>query len=183
MIVFTDCETGGLDHKQHSLLTVAFVVWKDGQILDEVEYPLKPPVAEGDYSVSPRAMEINKIDLNKLKRNGLWPQTIASNLRLRLKQFGEPRYTLGGHNVAFDVGFIMENLGYHGLNQWFNHRTIDTHSILAFLRDAGKLPDITTSEKAFDYFGLQSEGRHSALVDARNTALLYGLLLEIIRNK
>ena len=63
----------------------------------------------------------------------------------------------------------------------FSHRIVDTYSILRFMRDAKKIElESLTSAKAFSYFGIKVEGRHSALGDAEATMRLYEKLLGVM---
>ena len=55
-----DCETTGLDPKVNNLLTVCFIVLDTNLIeLDRLNLSVK----HKKYTVNPKAMEINKIDL------------------------------------------------------------------------------------------------------------------------
>ena len=61
---------------------------------------------------------------------------------------------------------------------------VDTHSLAAALRDAGKLPlDNLGSSALFAHFGIQvpEDKRHTALGDALATFELYWQLVELMR--
>ena len=60
----------------------------------------------------------------------------------------------------------------------FSHRSVDTYSIIKYLSDCEILPDeINSSAKAFKYFSITVNGRHTALGDARATMQLYSKMI------
>ena len=62
----------------------------------------------------------------------------------------------------------------------FSHRILDTYSILRYLYDSGRIDDkIESSAKAFSFFGINVEGRHTALGDAKATMQLYEKMLKM----
>jgi DNA polymerase-3 subunit epsilon len=93
---------------------------------------------------------------------------------------------LVGHNVAFDRGFLAVFFARqeHLLEPRISHRIIDTHSLAAALRDAGKLKVESLSSSAlFSHFGIliPEEKRHTALGDALGTFELYWKLVELMK--
>ncbi len=66
-LIFLDTETGGINSRVNSLLSVGLVIWEDKKIITKKEFYIK----EKEYNVTTQAIEINKIDLNELKKNGL----------------------------------------------------------------------------------------------------------------
>ena len=94
--------------------------------------------------------------------------------------------TLVGHNVAFDRAFLQAWMTANGrsFEPRFSHRVIDTHSLAAALRDAGRLPlERLGSDALFAHFGIQvpPEARHTALGDALATFELHWKLQELMR--
>jgi oligoribonuclease (3'-5' exoribonuclease) len=62
MYLAFDCETTGLDHNIHNLLTAYFIVLDDNlNIIDTFDLKLKHKV----YNITVKALEINKIDIIK----------------------------------------------------------------------------------------------------------------------
>ena len=79
--------------------------------------------------------------------------------------------------------FRMNQEGLDGVFR-FGHRLVDTHSLAAGLRDAGRLPVADLSSTAlFAHFGIEvpEEKRHTALGDALATFDLYWKLVELAR--
>jgi DNA polymerase III subunit epsilon len=180
-ILFIDTETGGVDPANHSLLSLALVVWKEGEVRESIEILIN----DGVLNVTEKALEINGINLSEHKKKAVSPD-------LALQQFGQfldihfsrdEKIILGGHNINFDVNFLNGFLSRNGYSfqQRFSHRFVDTSSILFYLYLTGKIKrKLTASQDAFDYFGITVPGRHTALGDAFATAQLFSKLVSIL---
>lgn len=178
-LLFIDTETGGLDPQKHSLLSVGLVLWDNGIIIDSKEILIN----DGVLSATDEALAINRINLDEHKKIAISPKDAIE----QIKQFaqkckiGDDKITIAGHNVQFDVGFLKQ-LFYNNEERFhtiFSHRIIDTSSILNYLYLAGKLKQkAVSSDSAFEYFGIEVDGRHTALGDAVATAELFTKLLE-----
>ena len=67
--LFFDCETGGMDPRVHSLLTVYFGVYDDNlELIDELDLQLKPDNLE-DLRVQQAALDITGINLEDHIKN------------------------------------------------------------------------------------------------------------------
>lgn len=185
-LLFIDTETGGLDSRVHSIISLAAVVWRDGQLGNRFEVFIREP----HLCLDPEALSVNRIDVHWLQRNGKTPQLAVEEFeRFICQNFSvagdAPRVTLAGHNVGFDVGFLKRLYGFsnHSYDKRFGHRSIDTSSILAFLILAKIIPiDAPRSDLAFSYFGIEFEpnSRHTALGDCIATAKMFNRLLNLI---
>ena len=180
-ILFIDTETGGLEPSVHSLLSIAFVVWQDFNIIDTKEILIN----DGILNVTPEALKINGIDIVQHSKNAVSSQItideMKSFLSLHFKE-GE-KISLGGHNINFDVNFFKYFLSKNNFpfHKRFSHRIVDTATILYYLYLAGKIKQKTiSSAEAFDFFGIPVNGRHTALGDAIATTKLFTILLRII---
>jgi DNA polymerase III epsilon subunit-like protein len=182
--LFIDTETGGISPDEASLLSVGFAVWMDGEIIDTKEIFIKHDL----FKISPQAMIINKINLLELIGKAKEPQSVINEIRIFLKRnFPNSlgNIVIGGHNTNFDINFLRKFLSDYNINfdEFFSHRFIDTASILKYLFYAGKLElDLSSSEKAFDYFNIKVDNRHSALGDAVATAELFTCLINVVKN-
>lgn len=178
-LLFIDTETGGLDEFKHSLLTIGLVYWEDGKVLDTKEIF----ISKEKYSYVQAALDVNKIDLDQLRKEGVSEIDAIKEIESFCeKNFGKNKVTICGHNTAFDVNFIRElyRRNKESYTSRFNYRFLDTACILKFLYIKGKFKmDISTSDKAFEYFKIEVEEnkRHTALGDAEATAKLFTLLL------
>jgi DNA polymerase III epsilon subunit-like protein len=187
-LLVLDTETGGVDPDRHSLLSIGAVVWEDGRQGAELEVL----VAEPDFIVTARAMEINRIDLVAHSRQAVAPaDALAILTRFVVDQFRQElasgeKVVLAGHNIGFDVGFLKRLFRAAGsdFEALFSHRSLDTASVLRFLSLAGMVPEAAAaSNEAFRYLKIEiSEAdRHTALGDARATAELLTRLVELMR--
>jgi DNA polymerase-3 subunit epsilon len=134
-------------------------------------------------------MKVNRIDLVQHDAGALDPPVALAVLDVFLDQhfphLCQP-IVLAGHNVGFDQAFLSAFLESRGrtLEPRFSHRLVDTHSIAAALRDAGRLPlENLSSSALFAHFRIEPppERRHTALGDALATFELYWKLVELMK--
>ncbi len=179
--LFLDTETGGLDSRSHSLLSLGLVVGDASGVEDSREILIK----HEPYILTGGGMKVNRIDLVRHHERALTPADALSALDEFLnRHFDEStRLTLVGHNIAFDQAFLSQFLLTAGRDPElrFLHRVVDTHSIANALRDAGKLdlPKLS-SDELFKHFGIlvPEDKRHTALGDSLATFQLYWKLVE-----
>jgi DNA polymerase III epsilon subunit-like protein len=184
-LLFLDTETGGLDPRSHSLLSIGLVVGDGPRVVNSLEILIR----HEPYVVSAGGMKVNRIDLVKHSAQALDPAMALTVLDVFLDQhfphLCKP-ILLAGHNVTFDQAFLATFLRGQGrgLEPRFSHRLVDTHSLAAGLRDAGRLPlDSLGSSALFEHFGIQvpEDQRHTALGDALATFELYWKLVDLMR--
>ena len=180
-LLFIDTETGGLDPDRHSLLSLGMVVWEDGRIIGSEELLIN----DGILSVTEEALSINRIDIEEHKLSAISPlKAVDEMLAFTGRHFpGQAKITLAGHNVHFDTGFLKRLFSQNDrdFNRYFSHRVIDTSSILHYLYLAGRIKQkAVSSGDAFELFGIEVRGRHTALGDAMATAELFTKLLSVI---
>ena len=177
-VIILDTETGGLDPFHHSILSVG-VISGDGRFRDEFY------VRESDIITDPRAMAVNRIDLNLVEKEGLTPAQACERLEAYAQQ-ACPHQTgvMAGHNIAFDIAFLrrLYRLAGRPIPGLFCHRTLDTHTLLWTLGKIGKIPThVRSSDAAFKYFNVEPPEalRHTALGDAVATRELLAQILEL----
>lgn len=180
-IVFIDTETGGLDPRIHSLLSIGLVEWDHSEITNTKEIL----VNDGELNVTDAALAINKIDLDNHKVNAISPSKAIQEILQFIDWTGDQqdKITLAGHNVGFDIRFTRHLFESHDYNfdDYFSHRSIDTSSILHFLYYAGKIDTkIVGSSDAFNHFDIEVRGRHTALGDAIATAELFSRMIGLL---
>lgn len=178
-VLFIDTETGGLDPRDSSLLSIGLVAWNDGVIVDERELFILHPIIK----FTPGSLSINKIDFLEFINKAIEPANAITQIEnFCNKNFEQFPITLGGHNINFDTSFLKNFIG-DKYPKYFSHRVIDTSSILTYLRLAGLLDDnYSSSDKAFQYFNISVPKRHSALDDAKATAILFSNLINMLKN-
>jgi DNA polymerase III epsilon subunit-like protein len=182
--LFLDTETGGLDPRSHSLLSLGLVVGDESGVQDSLEVFIK----HEPYVVTGGGMKVNRIDLAKHHEVALPATEVLDQLDKFLNRnfFEKSRITLVGHNVAFDQAFLSAFLLAMGRDPEgrFHHRIVDTHSIASALKDAGKLNlERLSSDSLFKHFGIHvpNETRHTALGDSLATFELYWKLVGLCR--
>lgn len=185
-LLFLDTETGGLDSRTHSLLSLGLVVWdkNDGIIYKrEVCQKLKR------YSVTQEALDVNHFDISLYSPSDILTASQIHELFLSIADEYFPtmkRLPLAGHNIQFDSAFLKEMYFKNKLpyDKTFATRMVDTFSLLQFLIHLDLIPaEINYSTVAFDYFNIKVKGRHTALGDSVATAELYTQLLNLIKSK
>ena len=177
-VITLDTETGGLNPFHHSILSIGLISG-DGQHSDEFF------VREKDIVTDPRAMAVNRIDLNDVHTQGLSPAEACDRLEAFGAKVCPEGGVIAGHNIAFDIAFLrrLYNLAGRSIPGLFCHRTLDTHTLLWALGMAGKIPShIRSSDAAFQYFDIEpsEELRHTALGDAVATRKLLGCLMSLM---
>jgi len=182
--LFLDTETGGLDPRSHSLLSLGLVVGDASGVVDSTELFIQ----HDPYVVTGGGMKVNRIDLATHHAVALPPSDALNQLDEFLnRHFPEKsRVTLVGHNIAFDQAFLSAFLLSMGRDPEgrFHHRLVDTHSIASALRDAGKLElQRLSSDSLFEHFGIlvPADKRHTALGDSLATFELYWKLVELCK--
>ena len=178
-ILIIDTETSGTNPHIHSLISLAVVPLIDG-IQDGKEWF----VYEHGIQTDPQAMSIHGIKLDWLAKHGIEVNQVCLQFEDYLSSYSDQLIMLAGHNVSFDIAFLKKL--YCSANRtWpkqLSHRSIDTHSLLWFLAQHGKIPHTAcSSDGAFAFFNCEppSELRHSALGDAMATKKLLCSLLDI----
>ena len=183
-----DTETGGLDPKSHSILSIAGVAWQANKCLEPL---FDFYICEEEIEVTKRALEVNKIDLEVVKEEGYGCYEAVREIKKALnKRFGDDRkpLTLIGHNIGFDVGFMKRLYNQAGQDYYvdFKDRALDTASILEFFMIAGEINGFRASaDVLFKATGVEIEekDRHTAKGDAIATAKAIDALISMLKEK
>jgi len=183
-----DTETGGIVQGV-SLLTAYYGILDDRfNIISELDLKLIPD--DGIYHVTPKAMEINKIDLGLLGNGAFSYKQAGTALYNFLSDgplVGPDKYIPVGHNLTLDIRMTKEFLISEGsYNTFISYRTLDTCSIAQFLRVSGILPqDLSCSgEDLAKYFGVENKvtgSLHNARYDALTTAYILQELMKLVK--
>ena len=142
-----DCETGGLDPKEHSLLTLYLAVYDESfAMLDELDLKIKPE-ADGFYCVTAGAMGVNKINLVSHDREAQPTSEATKRLFLFIKKWSDDsknKLCPVAHNLPFDEAFITNHLLKKSVwDSFISYHKLDTVGIAQFLKAKGKLPNRT----------------------------------------
>ena len=177
-----DCETTGV-HPSCNILTVAFVVFNEkGRTLKELEVKILPP--DGIFSVDPRAMEVNKIDLAQHLLEAEPLDKVQNKIRSFLQQttssvdpswdgvgdirpwIRRTRLVPVGSQVNGDIRWIKDKV-LPDLSTYVSHKVQDTVCIAEFLKTSGKLRvEKTGLESLAKHFEIEYTP-HIAIEDCR----------------
>lgn len=182
--VVIDTETGGIDPRHESLISVAAVLVDDLNIVAKREWF----VLEDPLVIRQGAWNTNRIDLADYFSKAVPPVQVVSEFESFVSEWRteKGRAVPAGHNVEFDVRFLGR-LGWLANDQrfadrLFTYHRLDSHSLMRALHVAGLVTELPTSLKhCCDYFGINIEGAHSALPDAIATAELIAQAVSLMR--
>jgi len=98
--------------------------------------------------------------------------------------FNQQKITLFGKSMsAIDLPFMNRDLGWDFMRKYFQHRQLDLSGLCYGLMDLGLLaPGMESGSALMRYLGMGTVA-HTALEDARNTALMYVKIIEKIKSK
>lgn len=182
-LLVIDTETGGLDPQVHSILSLGAVVYPYEPSVNEFsEFILERPVV-----VDTKALEVNRIDLVEHGKRALSPEKAWEKFILFVnaqaglhRLFG--KVVLAGHNVPFDIGFLRRLHRLSGdqtpFEEYFSHRFVDTMAVGVFMQLCGYVGKVGLAD-LLPVVGLKNDAQHTALGDARATAML----LEAMRQR
>jgi len=172
-----DTETGGLDASQHKLLEIgAFLFDENGKELDKFHAFLSI-YEEPEKSCTVTALKINNF-LERAHHPDRSNTEIAKIFAAwSIKVCNEYKPTLLGQNISFDKTFIntfMTTNGFPGWSDIFSYHMMDTCMLGRILSKCGLLKTERFSLKNLcDELDIKIEGAHTAMADARATALVY----------
>lgn len=167
MYLFLDTETGGLDAEIHSLLTLA---------CDAVVDVTQEPIAHFDvaikhsvYCVDAAALRINNIDLVAHDTRAFTAQEVQRRFNDWLYSANTTREQIitVGWNIAFDLGFIYEQLFPKTQLQrmGISYHALDVCALVEFMILQNKLPPKRKLTQVAAYFGLDTSNAHDANYD------------------
>lgn len=84
---------------------------------------------------------------------------------------------------AIDLPFLTRDLSWEFMRKYFHHRNLDLSSTANTLIDMKFIPpECSSGSKLMEFLGM-GEVKHTALEDAKNTALMYIKLLDMFQKK
>lgn len=179
MILFTDCETTGVDSERCAVVEIALTPYDGVNIHETKVFRMRPH-------------EGAKIDQNAMKIHGYtteevmtWedPRIQLNNLIEWVDSF-EKKFKIGGHNTPFDKRFMFRFFTRFGkYTEWVSRFRSDYVCTQQMSRELElKKKKISKSDKLIDLceaFDIKLEKAHSAYHDIEATVKLYEKLKEM----
>jgi len=175
-----DIETTGLNPVSQDIIELAIQPLKeDFTVMDEIPPFVARIKARRPQNASPKALEINGLDMNE----GDEYAEVLLSIRAWLEEYRIEKIDILGQNVDFDRAFIEANIP--ELGRMFGHRDIRDSQRLA--RAFNDICIMKTGTPAFENLGLvalrealgiEGSQAHRALDDAIDSAKVYRALLE-----
>lgn len=189
--VACDTETGGIG-PEADLLTAYFGIFDEElNLIAETTIKVRPDTEDEFYSVSSKALEINKINLVEHFKVAKAAKEAASDLYNFLNE--NTTFVAGkrqrlipiGHNVAFDIRKVGEKLlSKKTLDMFIGYRVLDTGTLGQFFQMAGLIPkDVSAGlGNLLKHFGLEFEGAaHNERADALACVAIIKKMLEQVK--
>jgi len=139
--------------------------------------------------LDPWVIEHNEQLINKAHQFGMQIDTFRDELETYLltrevknyfKNDKNEKIILFGKSMsAIDLPFLTRDLGWEFMRKYFHHRNLDLSSTANTLIDLKIIPaQCSSGSELMKYLGM-GEVKHTALEDAKNTALMYLKLLSM----
>lgn len=148
-----------------------------------------PPFEELKPKLDKWVIDHNESLIKKAHVEGISIEEFKDIFEIYLKSedikhyFGGQKIVLFGKSMnAIDLPFLNRDLGWDFMRKYFSHRQLDLSCVTYSLMDMGLLPkEMESGSKLMNFLGM-GEVAHTALEDARNTAIMYLKLLERFEN-
>lgn len=141
-------------------------------------------------SLDPWVKEHNEKIIRKAHQDGISINAFRDYLKNYLEDprvreyFGNQKIVLFGKSMtAIDLPFLTRDLGWEFMRKYFHHRNLDLSGLGYGLIDLGLLPQgMDSGTNLMNYLGM-GDVAHTALEDAKNTAIMYLKLLDKFQTK
>ncbi|HXH29633.1 MAG TPA: exonuclease domain-containing protein [Bacteriovoracaceae bacterium] len=141
-------------------------------------------------NLDPWVRDHNEKIIRKAHQEGLMLTEFKEYLKTYLESpevrqyFGSQKIVLFGKSMsAIDLPFMNRDLGWDFMRKYFHHRNLDLSGLGYALIDLGLLPQgMDSGTNLMNHLGM-GQVAHTALEDAKNTAIMYLKLLEKFATK
>ena len=187
LLCAVDTETTGLDPKVNEIIQIAILPLgpdlKPNKNFMPFNMHLQPTRPE---HINPKAMSVNKIDLNWIMQHGIDPFQAADLLEEWFDKLNLPinkKILVLGQNYCFDRGFIGEWLGPQTYDYIFHYHYRDAMVAAIYLNDRaasfGEKPPFNriSLNNLCNKLEVENIRAHDALEDCKMVAECYRLML------
>lgn len=188
-----DIEATGLNEHDYIIEFGMIPFCTDNRSLEEslaCNYYIKCPTFESlRPRLDPWVIDHNKELIEKANRTGMEIDDFREELELYLQrkevkdyfknERNEKIILFGKSMSAIDLPFLTRDLSWEFMRKHFHHRNLDLSSTANTLIDLNFIPkECSSGSYLMKYLGM-GEVKHTALEDAKNTALMYLKLLDL----
>lgn len=149
-----DTETGGLNPETDALLLLTMKKFRSNEVLDVVLIP--------HGNISQTALDVNKLEISELIKNGLNPEQAIEEITYFINQNFVKKPVVVGKNVQFDIDFINKFTNNLFAN-YISWRKIDLTDIALFKE--------LEQDKQFEHLSLQKLCEHYDIEEQWHTSL------------
>lgn len=182
--LFYDTETTGVDHRKHSIIQLGGLIERDGEVLEEFSYRIRP---HEKAILDPTALRINKTTEEEVMS---YPhmQGVLKDFMAMLGKYidrfdrTEKMTLVGFRNMAFDDLFLrkwFELCGNSFFGSYFWSNSVDVSALASeYLLDRRPAMASFKLHRVAQEVGLvfDKEELHEALEDARLTREVYNIV-------
>jgi len=181
MYLAYDTETTGLSSNCQVLTAYFIVLDKELNVVDTLDLKIK----YDKYNIQPRAMEINKINMEEHEKSADTLEEAKSKFEFFLdKNKMDNKFIAFGHNISYDIRMLKSNniLTCDLEDKYFSKETLDTIEIAKDKRNDGFIsPKQSLSLEKLCYsldVNCKSDKLHNAEYDILLTIELYKKLVK-----
>lgn len=181
-VLFLDTETTGLDTDRCGIIQFGAVLVDPWYGNEEFELECNPFLSyththEYDIEVSPYALEVNGLNLNRIKNLDYTTDHLMWFLQNKFQNY--KGLSVSGWNVSgYDIPMLKSAAQRAGFEYPFHYHVADLMNMAKCLQLMGKLPGLTRMglQPVCQYLGIDTSqfGRaHTALADVKATMAVY----------
>lgn len=173
-----DVETTGLNIENNEIVEIGLIAFdKEFNFLDSFRSYIRP---EKEWSIQPKAMEINGLSIEFLRKQ---PRKFEVNrflLDWLLEHYNENKISLMGHScLTLDIPMFSNLIGEENFKKFFNRTVRDSKIFAQGLIDSNKINVLNSHLKTLcNEFGIKF-GEHTALGDAQATLNCYKTMINL----
>ena len=184
-VFYFDVESSGLDSKLNDILSLAYLIEINKEIVETGELFMQP----FNYNtINAKALEVNKLSIAQIKEFPTPQETHIELVKLfdrYIDKFNKnDKFISCGYNVRFDVAFLSEFFlknNHKYLFSYIDHHQLDVFNLLYILDYKGILNlESYKLENVAKYFGIE-HAAHNSLSDIKVTRQIFYKLLEYFK--